>query len=54
MEEPPVAMRGLRAGEPVPTSQPAGPSKGVVSPGAGKRPHETQKTSGTPPFPTEN
>ena len=38
LEKPPVAVRGLRAGEPVPTPQPAGPAKGVVSLEAGKRP----------------
>jgi len=53
-KKPPMAVRSLRAGEPVPTPQPAGPSKGVVSPEAGKRPPETKKTSSNPPFPTEN
>jgi hypothetical protein len=37
MEESPVAMRGLRAGEPVSASQPAGSARGVVSLEAGKR-----------------
>jgi hypothetical protein len=48
MEEPPVAVCGLRAGEPLPTSQSAGPSKGVVSPEARKRPHATRKARSTP------
>jgi hypothetical protein len=38
-----VAVRGLRAGEFVPTPQPAGPAKGVVSLEAGKRPHRDEK-----------
>jgi hypothetical protein len=45
-----VAVRGLRAGESVPTPQPAGPAKGVVSLEAGKRPPEFKKTSRVPPF----
>jgi hypothetical protein len=48
MEDPPEAVRGLRAGEPLPTSQSAGPSKGVVSPEARKRPHATRKARSTP------
>jgi hypothetical protein len=49
-----VAVRGLRAGKSVPTPQPAGPAKGIVSLEAGKRPPETKKTSSDPPFQTEN
>jgi hypothetical protein len=33
-----VAVRGLRAGQSIPTPQPAGPAKGVVSLEAEKRP----------------
>src|ERR1039458_9483108 len=40
-EESRVAVRGLRAGELVPTPQPVGPSRGVVSLEAGKRLPET-------------
>ena len=47
-------VRGLRAGESLPAPQPAGPAKGVVSLETGKRPQETKKTSGNPPFTTEN
>ena len=54
MEEPPVAVRGLRAGEPVPTPQPAGPAKGVVSLEAGKCLTETKQAIGITLFLTEN
>ena len=43
LEKSSVAARGLRAGEPVPTTwQPPGPAKGVVSPEAEKRPHRDE------------
>src|ERR1035437_3980424 len=50
VEEPPVALRGLRAGEPVPTPHPAGPSRGVVPLEAGKLPSEIKKTSQDAPI----
>ena len=53
LEEPPVAVRGLRAGQPVPAPQPAGPARGVVSPEAGKRPQEAKHTTVNQPFATE-
>src|ERR1035437_3250286 len=47
VEEPPVAVRGLRAAELLPTPQPAGPSGGVVSLEAGKRPAEIKDEAST-------
>jgi hypothetical protein len=44
-EEPPVAVRSLRAGELIPAPQTVGPAGGVVSLDAGKRPPETPKSS---------
>jgi len=43
-EESRVAAGGLRAGQPLPTPQAAGPAGGVVSPEAGNRPPEIKLT----------
>ena len=44
----PVAVLGLRAGEPLPAPQPTGPAKGVVPPEAEKRPHRDEKSKQQP------
>src|ERR1019366_2150299 len=49
-EKPPMALRGLRASEPIPAPQPVGPSKGVVSPGARNTASRGQTDNQKPTF----